>query len=456
MNDFGQFTTVLGSSGTGKTSCFLMPEVKSVIQKGQSFVLTDSKNEAFGFIGKDLKENGYNVVTINFRDNSRSDLWNPLWLPYDYFVNKDSEKCYHLLNEIAGLIFNQGKKVDTDPFWDISARDLFVGLSFALFEDAKSRKEINLLSVYMMAMTINERVGGVSGSTYLQKYLETKKDKVGYAFSCMYGTINSPSDTKSSIMAVFFQKMRSLIVNEKYSAILCNNTVDLVDALQKKTAFIIQYEDEIVESSFAAKVFVHQIINLLIEERTIGDKIHNCFHVFFEDFLLLNYYSNIDSLILGAKERGINLFFCINSISLLENVYGKNISNALLENSEHIVFTSFGSKEILEYINNWVEGEWRLHEISGEKALVLYNHSGKSIEVKKYLSRTKYDISDFVVTHQKEKIEIFSIAEIVNAKVEEDCQIMLNHFQRKENSLDILIRDIDKRIEQLEREEQEE
>ncbi len=406
------YNAVIGSSGTGKTTSYIIPEIKNAIKDNKSFLVTDAKNEVMGYLGNMLKERGYKIVRFNLRDLSNSISWNPLSLPLSEYRENNLDNCYYLLNCIGEIIFNQGTETNNDPFWDISSRDLFIGLAFALFEDAKTDEQINLCSIYSMAMSIFDSLGP---SNYLKEYIYLKQTKQSYAVACTYGTIMSPSDTRSSIMSVFQQKMRMLTMNERYNSILCTNGENLSDLLRQKTAFIVQYEDEFKESIYLSIIFINQILTLLANERAKGDKKCKEFCVFFEDFLLLKYYPNIMQMILSYKARNISMYFSVNSLSLMKKIYGEEITSALLDNCDNIIFTGHKNKESIDYINMYCGDDWLKNDITPNQSIVIHNHNQIEVINKHYAEAVKSTPTTFSVNPSKRQaIQVFSIKEIVD------------------------------------------
>ena len=71
----------IGTTGSGKTTCNVEPQLRALAsQKNKpNFFITDPKGELFFHHAKFLKERGYNVKIINFKDTSKSEKWNPLY-----------------------------------------------------------------------------------------------------------------------------------------------------------------------------------------------------------------------------------------------------------------------------------------------------------------------------------------------------------------------------------------
>ena len=84
-------TMIIGSTGSGKTVCIVKPQVNLLAKKGESMIINDPKGELYKYCGDYLKEQGYNIVVLNFRNPDEGNAWNPLATPYYYFF-----KCFVL------------------------------------------------------------------------------------------------------------------------------------------------------------------------------------------------------------------------------------------------------------------------------------------------------------------------------------------------------------------------
>ena len=203
--DNGEYhNLILGSTGSGKTEMLVQPMVKMLAKHGESMIITDPKGEIYERNAVELKEKGYNIVLLNFRDPQKGNSWNPLSLPYSLYKSGNSDKANELLDDLAMNILYDEKSQNQDPFWEKTSADYFCGLSLGLFEDAKE-EEINLNSINLMTTVGEEKFG--PGNTYIKEYF-SHKDPASPAYVNASSTIMAPSDTKGSILSVFKQKIK--------------------------------------------------------------------------------------------------------------------------------------------------------------------------------------------------------------------------------------------------------
>jgi len=169
--DDGEYhTLIIGSTGSGKTQIAVLPLVKNLAKKGESMIITDPKGEIYEKTSVMLREKGYNVILLNFRDPQRGNAWNPLSLPYQLHKSGNRDKATELLDDLAMNILYDEKAQNQDPFWERTSADYFAGLALGLFDDAEE-EEINLNSINLMTTVGEEKCGP---STYIKEYFNTK------------------------------------------------------------------------------------------------------------------------------------------------------------------------------------------------------------------------------------------------------------------------------------------
>ena len=226
-------TLVIGVTGSGKTSAVVDPLIYSLCKNGESMVITDPKGEIFKDHSELLKARGYNCIVLNFRNPDMGNAWNPLALPYQLYKSGNVDKSVELVDDVASNILKGDSS--QDPFWENSAADYFSGCALALFQDAKE-EEVNLNSINLMTTTGEDKFG--AGSTYIKEYFTLKGEQsTPYVFAS--NTINSPSETKGSILSVFRQKIRLFASREQLSEMLSYSDFNMRDIGKESTAVFI-------------------------------------------------------------------------------------------------------------------------------------------------------------------------------------------------------------------------
>ena len=82
INTSESHSLIIGASGSGKTQSIMLPMLKMSIMAGESFLIHDVKGELYRQFSSTLKENGYQLVLLDFQDKKYGNYWNPLMLPY--------------------------------------------------------------------------------------------------------------------------------------------------------------------------------------------------------------------------------------------------------------------------------------------------------------------------------------------------------------------------------------
>lgn len=429
---------LIGSTGSGKsaTVSINMAIHFATAKDKHSVVLTDPKGELFRSTGKVFKDNGYDVVTIDFRNPTSSNKINIMqpiideWKSYckydnymivflshffkwnkisltkfidnqkyqekikndysleDYIVdsiknNKEnikknikSKKFYDTLdiqeycesdikvflesknnNEILNLIKeNQNKsskhqaetnrlvislanlifteKESKDPFWINAAKQLFIGIVGIFLEDYKEgiidENKINISSVkkFQNSSLIKEN------QTYLQRNLNTRKYG-SLSKDYLTSILSSAENTYKSVTAIFGEKM-SIFDDLNVENITSVSEFSLTNVGKKPTALYIIVPDE--DRSYFQLVTI--ILGMLIKDLTkFANQKENNGTLPTKVEWLLDEFANcppldsIETTVSVARSRGMRFFFFIQSFSQLDQVYGKDIANIIIDNA---------------------------------------------------------------------------------------------------------------------------
>lgn len=423
-------SVVLGQSGSGKTLGAVLPAVKEAILRSESFIATDAKDQILRGVAKDLRENGYKIVVFNFRDSHRSDTWNPFEQPYSYYIEQDYDSCIAALDDFAEELFDSSNV--SDDFWLASAKDLFVGLSLLLFEDAK-RKEINFKSLYYFATRAEEKY---ASSNLLKEYIKLRnKDVFDFVSSNVSVALNSPTDTRGGIMSVFIQRLRLFERYSIFSETLDNSTFKASELFDKKLAIFFQFEDEKASSNKIVTIMIKMIFNMIVKHQTSNKKKLG-FNFFLDDLLSLEPLESIEKYYLCSKNRGISVQFVINDIYLFKKTYDDEILKSLLVTADKIFCSSVVNEKVL-------------HEFSSKIEYFDQCNMYNNIDI-----QYQHTIQKPIVA---ESVPVFEFDKEVIKKHKDNIYMSMNsnnsRIVKQEVDIDEILGKIDKKIEELEEEE---
>ena len=346
--DNGEFhNLIIGSTGSGKTEMLVQPMVKILAKKGESMIITDPKGEIYENNANELKEKGYNVVLLNFRDPQKGNSWNPLTLPYELYKSGNKDKANELLDDLAMNILYDEKAQNQDPFWEKTSADYFTGLALGLFEDAKE-EEINLNSINLMTTVGEEKL---MASTYIKEYFGFK-DPASPAYVNASSTIMAPSDTKNSILSVFKQKIKLFASRENLSEMLCRSDFDMKDIGRKKTAVFVVIQDEKKTYHSLVTIFVKQCYETLIDiAQENGGKLAYRTNFILDEFANMPPLKDVTTMVTAARSRKIRFSFIIQNFAQLSQVYGQENGDTIRGNCGNIIYLISSEMKALEEIS---------------------------------------------------------------------------------------------------------
>ena len=337
---------IIGSTGSGKTETIVKPMVKLLARHEESMIITDPKGEIYKQSAALLKEKGYNIVLLNFREPDHGNCWNPLEMPYNYFHNGNKDKALELLDDVA-LNILKDPNTKADPFWEDSAADYFSGLTLGLFMDAKP-KEVNISSVNYMSALGEERIGP---KTYLQDYF-TSKGEDSNAYILASNTINAPSDTKGSILSTFRQKIRIFSSRDSISEMLSCSDFDMKSIGREKTAVFMTIHDEKKTYHGLLTIFLKQCYETLIDvAQENGGKLNYRTNFILDEFANMPPLKDVDSMVSAARSRRIRFTFIIQNFSQLNSVYTKEVGDTIKGNCGNLIYLMSTELSALEEIS---------------------------------------------------------------------------------------------------------
>lgn len=346
--DNGEYhSLVIGATGSGKTQTVIFPTVNVLAKKRESMIITDPKGEIYENTSNMLREKGYNVLILNFRDPQQGNAWNPLSLPYRIYQSGNHDKAIELLDDLAANILYEEKSGNADPFWEKTSADYFSGLALGMFEDTTEDK-VNLNTISLMTTVGEEKFGG---STYIKSYFETK-DPSSAAYTNASGTIMAPNETKGSIISVFKQKIKLFASRDNLSEMLSHSDFDLKTIGEQPTALFIVIQDEKKTYHSLVTILLKQCYETLISvAQEHGGKLPVRTNFLLDEFANMPPLKDITTMITAARSRQVRFTMIIQNFAQLDQVYGKENAETIKGNCGNIIYLITTELKALEEIS---------------------------------------------------------------------------------------------------------
>ena len=345
IDDSNMHTLVIGATGSGKTAGVINPTMKMLIKAKESIVITDPKGEIYEDNYKILKDAGYQVIVLNFREPQKGSCWNPYDLPYKFQQEGNFDKANELLNDLSTNIVVDGQ--GQDPFWQNAAADYLTGLGLALFQDAPL-DQININSINLMINQGEERYGA---STYMKEYYKMQDPNSPIAIN-LAGTVTTADETKAGIMTVLQQKVKTLAVTRNLSEMLSKNDFDMASIGEKPTALFMIIQDEKTTYHSLATIFIKQCYECLISTAyKHGGALPVRTNFLLDEFANMPKIKDISTMVTAARSRHIRFTFIIQNFAQLDKTYGKEDAQTIRGNCINTIYLLTGELSALEEIS---------------------------------------------------------------------------------------------------------
>lgn len=412
-------TLIIGASGSKKTRLFIMPSILSLAQAGESMVITDPKSELYDRTASYLENKGYNIIAVNFRDESIGDSWNPLWLPYNFFGRGEFDTSIGLLNDFAHVAVPRSSS-HSDPFWDDSARSAFLGLLVVLFSCSRNIEEINLKSLLNLRFSSFDKFS--SNNSFLLDKLFSMAGYNNIAYTYLSGTIIAPEKTFFSILSTLDSHLAKFIIRPRLTEMMCKNNFNFYDIADTKTAIFLIMPDEKTTYHGLVSIFIKQCYEALIfhAQKSEDHKLMKRVNFILDEFSSLPQMKDFPAMIAAARSRNIRFNIVVQSEQQLKNKYEYE-AETIKGNCNNWVFLTSKELLLLNEISNLCDKRKNGNSlITISKLQRLSKENGEALVIRERLfpfianlaDINSYDNENFVIREQKgqtvSEIQVFN------------------------------------------------
>ena len=385
----------LGSTGSGKSVTAVIPECSFIAtaKNKRSVFITDPKGEIFSTTSKMFKDNGYKILTLDFRNPSLSNHLNvlePIIKEYELFneydklsinennieyKNKSIEhlaECNQLISSLSTMIMED--KTAKEVFWNNSASDLLYGIISLFLEDyidGKIKREQITLSAIKKFQ--NSSMSDKNLKT-LKKYIQTKP----YGFKSkdkLIPIISTSDNTYKSITSIFNERM-TLFDDINVENITSNSDFEFDDLGKEPTVLYCCIPDE----SKIYYTLVSIVVSLIYKTLVVLCNNQANKRLPYDLVFLLDEFANtpplpdIETIVSVARSRGMQFQFFLQSFAQLDNLYGREVSQIIQDNCG-LAYLKTNTQETAEAISKRL-GNKTIETSSLNYQLSLTNNNG--------------------------------------------------------------------------------
>lgn len=390
----------LGSTGSGKSVTAVIPECSFIAtaKVKRSVFITDPKGEIFNTTSKMFKDNGYNVLTLDFRHPELSNHFNilePVIKEFEKYIDYEKKRdessdeneklefnnlamssfaeTNRLITSLSTMIM-QDKAQQKDPFWNNSAKNLLEGLIGFFLEEYKSgnisREKITMTSIRKFQNSSMQEKNFNKFKMYIERKEYGTKSK-----DSLTSILSASENTYKSITAVFGEKM-ALFDDINVANVTSNSDFDF-DLLGKEpTALFIIVPDE--DKTYFTLVTI--IVGLLYRELVKLANLQNNKKLPIQIDWILDEFANcppladIEAIVSVARSRGMRFHFFIQSFSQLDNVYGKEVAQIILDNCG-LIYLKTNTQDTAEAISKRL-GKQTIESSSISQSMSIMDYKG--------------------------------------------------------------------------------
>ena len=337
---------VVGASGTSKTRSFVIP---NILEATGSYVISDPKGSLYKDYHKHLKDRGYKVYLLDFRNIEKSNRYNPL----DY-VKKDDDAI-----ALASILYTRTKSTDKDKYWELSAINLLAALIShiktslpykyrnlgALADMLNTRKLkigldntlVDFLNVKYKpikgTIKMDQLLGAINREGFdeedMDEFFKFLNEKHPCTATRYYSQLFKDGDSADTTKECIF--MEANFAMEQYATdsmrkLTSESDFDFRDLGNEKTAIFVTCSDTDRSKDQFVSLFYSQCLQVLCnyaDTECKDNRLPVPVRFFLDDFATNYKIADFDKIITMIRSRGISASIIIQDVHQLESAYNE-------------------------------------------------------------------------------------------------------------------------------------
>ena len=338
---------VVGATRSGKTRCIVLETVGNLGMSGESMIISDPKAEIYHYTSEYLRNLGYKIITLDFKNPTKSTRYNFLQPVIDAVNKEDYRKAEEYAWDITqALVGNEETKME--KIWRDGEMSVISGAIMSVVFDNKEHPEYqNLTNVYSF---ISEMCRTQGQQMPINKYIENLQPE--HPSSTIFNIARiAPEKTRGSFFTSALTTLR-LFTSKSIYGMTCESEFSLKQAGEEKVATYIILPDEKTTYYPLASLFVYQNYVTLVEEAdSRGGELKTRVNYILDEFGNFTTIPAFGNMLTVAGGRRIRFNLFLQSFSQLDNKYGKEVSENIRDNCQTWIYLKTASNETANIIS---------------------------------------------------------------------------------------------------------
>ncbi|MGV8147039.1 MAG: VirD4-like conjugal transfer protein, CD1115 family [Alkaliphilus sp.] len=341
-------TLCIGATRSGKTRTVVLESIGALALAGESMILSDPKAELYTYTYPFLKNMGYEVICIDFKNPLKSDRYNFLQPVIDAVDAGDIPRAAEATWDLTSALVPENSH--NEKIWTNGEASIIAAAIMAVVYDNKdinARRYQNMSNVYFF---ISEMCKSIDGSMPLIRYMKSISSNHPARALLAISEV-APSKTRGSFYTSALTTLR-LFTNPLIHSMTKTSDFDLREIGSKKQAIFIILPDEKTTYYSLASLFVNQTYMKLVknaDER--GGRLERRVNFILEEFGNFVKIPDFANKLTVGGGRGIRFSLFMQSLMQLDEKYGRETAGTIKANCETWIYLQTDDLNTLEEIS---------------------------------------------------------------------------------------------------------
>lgn len=353
-------TAIFGASGTGKSRCFVRPQILQCSARGESLIITDPKGEIYADAAAFLRSEGYNVKVFNLVDPQFSDSWNCLL----EICKADGQKELMAQTFADVVIKNTMQGGKGDHFWD--------------------NAEMNLLKALILYVALGEERDNPDGTPNVasknigaayelltscdEKKLNQMFDKlpISHPAKQPYGIFKQSSESVRGNVIVGLGSRLQVFQSDIVRKITTYDEIDLEAPARQKSAYFVIMSDQDATLDFLSSLFFSFLFIRLVRYADVKGKDGKCdipVNFILDEFPNIGSIPDFTKKLSTIRSRELRVAVIFQNIAQLQNRYPMGLWEEIIGNCDTQLFLGCTDQMTSKFISDRT-GEMTIEVVS--------------------------------------------------------------------------------------------